>query len=283
MSKNKEIITTINQEQLNELKTLAPVSNEYEKKQFKRLGMLAKDITEESGTGKNKKIEVLNVAGEFYIEERTDEVNEAGKNIYKKNFFDTPTIEGVIVYFRKQLSFWDDSLKVFINTPLFDDVNDVVPLWEGGKEIARKTPRELQAMYPSVTAKGKPSSKLKEVTVLYVLVEGEVYEMTLSVSSGYSFKDYKKKTIPSSVVTVFGSKEETHGTNTYNVMTFTVKNIITPEQFEEVKETVRSIRDGIQAEKAFYAGLNTDIPTETPEEREQRTGESLHLKDGHAM
>lgn len=284
MTKTKEITTQLSDEQLNELKSLAPTNDTYQKIQFPRLGMLAKDITEETGTGKNKKIEVLNVAGEFFIEVRTEELNEKGKNIYKKNFFEGETLEGIIVFSRKKLSFWDDDKKMFINTPLFDDANEVIPLWEGGKEIARKTPALLQKMYPSVTAKGKPSSKLKEITVLYVDIGGVIHEFDLSTSSKWEFSDYKKRVVPSSVVTVFSSLEETHGSNTYKKTTFTVKRMITAEEFETVKDNVLAIKYAIQSEKDYYASLNTDVPV-TPEEdwSPDLPKVAVALPDGHEM
>ena len=42
-----------------------------------------------------------------------------------------------VAFNRKQLSMWDDGAKVFTNSPIYDEDTQVIPLWEGGKEIAK--------------------------------------------------------------------------------------------------------------------------------------------------
>lgn len=282
---SKSLTTQITQEQLNELKSLAPVSNDYSKVQLPKLGMLAKDITEETGSGKNKKINIVNVAGEFYVENKTDELNEKGKNIYAKTFFEGETMEGIVVYHRYQLSLWDEAKKLYTSSPIYDSNTDIIPLFEGGTQIAKGTPAELQARYPDgVTKTGRPRYALKEITVLYVLKDGELYEWPLSMSSKYEFSDYKKKVICPSVVTTFGSKEETHGSNTYKKTTFASKRQITAEEFEVVKETVTGIKDAIEAEKRYYATLTAPVASSTPVDITADFGTAQPvLGDGHQM
>jgi len=219
---------------------------------FPKIGMLSKDVTEESGTGKAKKIEVINAAGEFYVESKSDEVDENNKAIYIKTFFEGELIEGIIVYHRKLLKMWDEANKTFIFTPLFDDESEVVPLFKGKDKINTGTPKQLQSLYPALTLKGKPTSDLKEITMLYVLKDEELYQMELSVSSGWEFSSYKRSVVVPATVTIFSSVEETFGTNTYRKMVFKSKGNISAEQFEVVKETVQNIKDSINAEKEYF-------------------------------
>lgn len=253
-----ELSTTISAEQLAELKALNPQGDSFQRINVPRLGMLAKDLTEETGTGKSKKIDVIQPAGAFYIERET--TNEDGERVWEKEFIDGETIDVLVAFNRKQLSMWDDGAKVFTNSPIYDEDTQVIPLWEGGKEIAKATPKELQEMYPALTAKGKPTSKLKEVKILYVIYKDEVYQMNLSQSSKYEFLTYVKGVHPSTVVTVIGSKEQTHGSNTYNVMTFKNAGTVNMEQYEAIKSTATMIKEAIEAEKAYYAKFDTNVP-----------------------
>lgn len=253
-----ELSTTISQEQLDELKALNPQGDTYQRISVPRLSMLAKDLTEESGTGKSKKIEIIQPAGTFYIE--TETTNEDGERAWEKQYIDGESIEVLVAFNRKQLSMWDDDAKVFINTPIYDEDTQVLPLWKGGKEEARATPKELQALYPSLTLKGKPSSKLKEVKILYVVYNDNVYQMNLSQSSKFEFLSYVKGVHPSTVVTVIGSKTDTHGSNTYNVTTFKNGGTVNEEQYLAIKDTATMIKESIEAEKAYYAKFNTDMP-----------------------
>ncbi len=258
MSKSKELVTTASEAQLAQLKAMYPQEDTYQKIQVARLGMLAKDVVEESGTGKNKTLKVINAMGEFYIEtEGTNE--ETGEREWVKSFIEGDTIDVLIAYNRKQLSMWDDGLGVYTNTPIYDSADDILPLWEGGKEIARGTPAELQARYPSLTQKGKPSSKLKEVKILYVIYEGEVYQVNLTQSSKWEFLSYSKGINPATVVTTIGSVEETNGSNTYRKMTFKSAGTISAEQAQVVIDTATTIRESVESEKAFYGKMNSEV------------------------
>lgn len=271
------MVTTASEDQLAQLKAMYPQEDTYQKIQVPRLGMLAKDVVEESGTGKNKKLTVVNAAGEFYIERQ--ETNEEGERVWKKEFIEGDTIDVLIAYNRKQLSMWDDGLEVFVNTPIYDSADDILPLWEGGKEIARDTPANLQARYPSLTQKNKPSSKLKEVKILYVIYDGDVYQVNLSQSSKWEFLSYSKSANPATVVTTIGSVEETNGSNTYRKMTFTNAGTITSYQAVQVIETANMIRSSIESEKAFYSRVNNEQTV-----REDITAEfQPKLGDGHEM
>lgn len=225
--------------------------------------MLSKDITEESGTGKNKKITVLEAAGTFYTEEDKGEVDpETGKKVWTKTYLGD-SVDVILPFYRKQLRLFDKSLNKFISSPIYDSADQVIPLYLDKRVIAKGTPQELKDLYPKVTEKGKKSSKLNEETILYVIYEGVVYQANLSISSGFNFRDYRKNLNPSSVITTLGSVEETNGSNTYRKMTFTSKRLINADdEFSAVSETQRTIKESVESDKQYFltltAGKNLD-------------------------
>ena len=81
MTTKKQELVPLTEEQLAVLNESFPVGDEQSRLLLPRFGMLAKDITEETGTGKNKKITVLQSAGTFYTETDKGEVDEKGKKV----------------------------------------------------------------------------------------------------------------------------------------------------------------------------------------------------------
>jgi hypothetical protein len=222
---------------------------------------------------KIKKITVVEAAGTFYTEKDEGAVNEeTGKKVWTKKFIGD-SAEVVIAFHRKQLRFYDQGLNKFISSPIYDDKEQVLPLYLDKRVIARGTPAELQARYPKLSAKGKPSSNLKEETILYVIYDGELHQCNLSQSSKWSFSDYRRKLNPSTVVTELGSAEETNGSNTYRKMTFTSKGLIDPETAEVVIESQVTLKDQVTSD-AQYLLANADKPID---------GESQADKDFDAL
>lgn len=220
-----------------------------------RFGMLSKDITEESGSGKNKKINIIQAAGTFYTEKDLGEIDENGKKKWTKTFIDGEKVDVVIVFHRKQLRKFDKSLKKYISSPIFDSSDQVIPLYLDKQIIKRGTQKELQDCYPALTQKGKPTSDLKEETILYVIYEGELYQCNLSQSSKYSFMDYRKllnPAKPSSVVTTLSSIEDSSGSNTYSKMTFTKKRSINGNEFTSVMDNQKLLAEKVEADKRFF-------------------------------
>lgn len=263
MSKKTQEVATLSEEQLAQLNAAYPVSTDSNRKSYPRFGMLSKDITEESGTGKNKKITVLEAAGTFYTEEDKGEVDpETGKKVWTKTYLGD-SVDVILPFYRKQLRLFDKSLNKFISSPIYDSADQVIPLYLDKRVIAKGTPQELKDLYPKVTEKGKKSSKLNEETILYVIYEGVVYQANLSISSGFNFRDYRKNLNPSSVITTLGSVEETNGSNTYRKMTFTSKRLINADdEFSAVSETQRTIKESVESDKQYFltltAGKNLD-------------------------
>ena len=252
MAKKETEVATLSPEQLAELNASFPVGEESSRLSLPKFGMLSKDITEETGTGKNKQIKVIQAAGTFYTEKDLGEVNpETGKKQWTKTFIDGETVDLQIVYFRHQLRMYDSSLAKFISTPVYDTPDQVLPLYLDKQVIKRGTEKELQALYPKLTLKGKPSSKLDKKTILYCIYEGELYQFELSVSSGWEFSSYKKKVNPSTVVTTLSSTEEQAGSNVYRKINFNIARPISSEEFDMVKESQGTVMQQAEADSRF--------------------------------
>ena len=251
---------TASEEQLAILDQAYPVEEDNRGPRLPRLGFLSKDLIEESGTGKSKKIKVVQAAGTFYKEVETDEINqETGKKVWDKDFFnDEDPLNGVIFFHRKQLRFYDAADNMFINTPIYDRDDEIVPLFKGSTQIAKGIAKELQALYPALTAKGKPSSKLKEEKILYILLDdGQVYQMNLSQSSKFAFSDYGRKNKVNRLVTIMSASEEkTNGSNTYKHIEFSAGETITKVQADIIVPAVVELNEFIQAKADRIAGAS---------------------------
>lgn len=257
MSK-KQTSLALSEDQLALLNSSFPVGEESNRLSLPKFGMLSKDITEETGTGKNKKIKVIEAAGTFYTEKDQGETNEEGKKVWTKTFLEGETVDVQIVYFRHQLRFYDKSLEKFISTHIYDTADQVLPLYLDKQIIKRGTEKELQALYPKLTQKGKPSSSLDKKTILYVLYEGEMYQFELSVSSGWEFSGYKRKVNPSTVVTTLSSTEEQAGSNVYRKINFNIKRPITSDEFGGVKEAVDQVKAQVENDSRFLLASGED-------------------------
>lgn len=249
-------------EQLAVLNESYPVEVDSSKLTLPRLGMLSKDIIKETGSGKTKKISVVQSAGTFYTEKDLGEVDEDGKKKWTKEYIEGETIDVIIVYHRRQLRMFDASLEKFISSPIYDNGEQVIPLYLDRQQIKKGTQAELQACYPALTQKGKPSSKLKEETILYVLYNGELHQMNLSQSSKWLFKDYSKKLNPSTVITTLGSVEDEFGTNVYRKVTFKNKRIINGSEFDTVVESQGAVKEAVKSDEKFYLGSGEDSKAE---------------------
>jgi len=244
MSKSK-----IDEKELANLNEAFPVVEANNRLVLPRFGMLSKDIVEETGTGKKKTIKVIEASGTFFTEVGNGEDVE-------KTFLEGEEKDVIIVFHRKQLKYFDKGLEQFISSPVFDTDDQIIPLYLDKRVVAKGTKDELQARYPALTQKGKKTSDLKEHKVLYVLVDGEFYQMNVSISSGWAFSKYasgfKDGTSPATVVTTLSSSEETFGTNTFRKIVFTNKRPINAEELAQVKESQSLIKDVAEATQAYY-------------------------------
>ena len=244
-------IAIIDEEALNELKNSYPIEQSYQRKIFPRIGMVSQDKTEKVG----KTVKLVAEAGMFYTEVQTDEVDENEKKVYKKTDLGE-SMEGIIIFERKQLKFYDQPNNTFTSSPIFDNPEEIIPLFSNKQEVDRGTPKELKSRkkYQGLTAGGRPTSKLMDVRILYVIVDGTLYQMDLQGSSGYAFGDYKKKVQhPNTVLTVFNSEAKENGATKWNQMTFINKRPLKTDEVAEVLTLTREIINGLASEKAYYS------------------------------
>lgn len=257
----------ITEEQLALLNDSFPVSNDESRIIYPRFGMLGKDVVEVSGAGKNKKVTVLQAAGSFYTEKDEGEINEeTGKKKWTKTFIDGETVDIIISFQRKQLRMYDQSLKKYYNSQIFDDSNQFLSLFLDRQVVKKGTQKELQAMFPTLTQKGKPSSKLEEEIILYVIYEGETYQMNVPKSAKWDFKDYAKLGNPSACITTLGSIEETKGDNTYSKVTFKKGRTIDRDEFEKVRENQTTLEEVVENDsQLFIEGPSDSFDKITPQ------------------
>lgn len=255
MSKNKTVGKELSEEQLAILNESYPVADESNRLMLPRFGMLSKDITEESGTGKNKKITIVQAAGTFFTERDLGEVNDEGKKVWTREYLeDDEEVDLIIAYHRRQLRKYDSSLEKYISSPIFDNAEQIIPLYLDKQIIKRGNQKQLQSLYPALTQKGKPTSDLKEECILYVIYNGELFQCNISQSSKWEFKSYAKKVNPSTVITTVGSVEDSFGTNTYRKMTFDIKRKITSEEFDVVVESQTEVKHEVEENAQFFLG-----------------------------
>lgn len=258
----KEIIKVADEAQLAALAEMMPKEASAPKLRLPRFGMVSQDVTEETGTGKNKKIEVIAAEGTFFTDRETEEVeirdDGTEKKVWKKEYFEEDTAEGIIIAARKQLRFYDNTTNMFTASPIYDKDDEIIPLFCNREEVARGTAKELKALYPGTTLKGKPTSLLKDEKILYVLRGDELFQMNVRGTSLWSFQAYARKVAPPTVVTVFGSEHMENGSTKWSKTIFTVKRRVTGEEASKIMETISDLKSIIAAEKAAYAGEDSD-------------------------
>jgi len=213
-----------------------------------RLGLVSQDKTE----GKGKSMTVIAEAGTFFTEHQSEEVDENGKKLWDRKELGT-SIDAIVLYERKQLKYYDESTEEYTSSPIYDNDDEVLPLWCNKAEVAKGTPAELKKKYEYVNKEGKTRSSLEDNRILYVLFEGEVYQMNLRGSSMYSFMTYRRSSvIMPATVTHFDSEYNEKGTIKWNKMTFSALRPITQEEATVVVGHVQEIKHALLSEKAQY-------------------------------
>lgn len=267
-------VKALTDEQLAALRADYPVEQGYSAVLFPRLNVYAKDQTEETKnktTGK-KEITVISEAGTFYTDIQDAEINEeTGKKEWTREEIGTE-VEGIVLFKRKQLRMYDQATELYTSSPVYDNDDQIIPLFCEKKQVGKGTPEQLQKEYEFEDEDGKIKSKLKEERILFVLKDGMVYQMNLRSSSMYAFKTYerdlnKSGLVPSAVLTKFGSEEKTKGTNTWNQMTFVNERSITGDEATIVMEKVAEMKQGV-AQQAEYYGRNQAVESKVDEEYE---------------
>jgi hypothetical protein len=220
-----------------------------------RLTFKSQDVTE--GKGKSKKVVVE--AGTFFIERQTEEIDEAtGKPAWSSEE-QGDEVEGIILYQRKQLKFFDEATDSFVNSPIYDSPDEIIPLFQNGAEIARGTAAELRARkeFADTNKAGKPISKLEETRVLYVLMgegdDAEVFQLNIRGTSMYSFLTYARKTNVPAVLTKFTSEAQENGAIEWNKMMFEAVRQLSDKEVDVVLKHQGDLKDAIAQQKAYFA------------------------------
>jgi len=207
---------------------------------------------------------VILKAGTFVLVKRSDEKDEHDKYTYEETPIGS-SVTADVLYERYRLSYYDSANNAYVSSPVFDDTKEIVKLFSGGKEYASGTVAELQAM-PEFTIEedGKKKCKLQLQKVLYMVYNGELHEMTLSLSNGFAWRKYKQENMVPLVHTVFDSKKTEHGGNKYNELTYAVGGYLTEEEAQANLTLVNDIKTGIEAEKAFFGKAQAPAMTALP-------------------
>lgn len=262
MAKNKtqEVAVVASEESLAILRSQFPVEQGFQRVLLPRLGMFSQDKFE----GKGKAAKLVQEAGMFYIEKQGDEEDsETGKRLFVKHEL-TTAIDGVVLYQRKQLSYYNEATEKYTSSPIYDTDEDVIPLFCDKIEVARGTPAELKKKYEYTDKDGKVKSNLKDNRILYILYDGDLYQMNLHGSSMYAWMSYARKVLPPAMLTHFSSEEKENGAIKWNQMTFEAARHLDEDEVSDILFRVAEIRDSVAAEKAWYASQR---PT-TPEDAE---------------
>lgn len=257
---SKELMTAPSAEVMAALAQAFPQDPGFTRVHLPRLTFVSQDKTE----GKGKNMKVVMEAGTFLEERETDELNEEGKKVWSKTELGL-SIEGIIIYQRKQLRHYDETTEEFTSSPIFDNDDEVVPLFTNKKEIVRGTPAELKARYQYTASDGKVKSKLEENRILYVLLNDELYQLNLRGSSMYSFLGYARKTQVNAFVTAMNSEPKEKGSIEWNQMTFTPVRPITADEASIVLAHVAEIKDSIAQEKAYFNAQAAPVAAALPD------------------
>ena len=242
-------VTTIDQELLNQLQQNTPVESGFTRISLPRLGFFSQDKFE----GKGKAAKLIQEAGMFYIEAKVgDEYikTELGKSI-----------ELALVYNRKKLSYFDSATEEFISSSLFDSEDEQVTLFKAGKKLTSGYVKDLQSLpeYQKLGDDGKMKTKLELNRVLYVLCNGDPYELTIRGSSMWAFSTYAKSILWSSVLTGITSTEESKGSIEWNKMAFTNIRPLNNDELRAVIDLQNMIKDSVVQEKAYWASRKEEI------------------------
>lgn len=272
------VSTVADQEVLNANAAAFPAEERKQFISFPRLRMVAKDQTD--GTGKNMKVTVE--AGTFFTEVQDKEETEVEEEVKQKNgktktetvkkrLWESTelgrSIEGIIIYQRYQLKFWDKDH--FVSSAIYDKGDTDIPLFEFGKEIARGTPDQLKAPYNELQKgtdgkKDRTVSKLKDERILFVWFtpeDGEpgVYQMSIKGTSMYNYLKYTSSVTIPNVVTNFDSIADSRGSNNFNTMTFSKVRDVTAEEAGLIRNTQDFIAGYVAEQKAAFANRAEEV------------------------
>ena len=250
---SQELSTNTGNEALDRLRQNYPqhVEDNYEKIVLPQLRFKAKPVLDDDD-------KVVTKAGTFVKVVRSEEQNTEGKYEYTESPIGT-SLEMTVLYERYKLTYYDAADGSYVQSPVFDEKEEVTKLFQGGKEIASGTSAELQSLPQfAYEEDGKKKSRLQLLKVLYVFYDGELHETTLSRGNGFSFSNWKRELqkndgkIPAEVSVTVTSEKTEYGGNKYNQMVFTTGDSLNNEDLTRNADLIDELRQSIAAEKAFY-------------------------------
>lgn len=260
----QEVTTTADAAVLAALGAQVPADAGFTRIQLPRIAFKAKAKIEQDPDDEDK-MKVIFKAGSFFTERETEEKDEEGKVVWDRQNIGV-TLEGIVVYKRKQLRYYDEPSTTYYSTPIFDTPDQVIPLFAGGKKIASGTPAALKKMDLFKFEKdGKTRSNLSDNTIVYLLVGEELFQFSItSIGAIIDFSKYGQKVQYglAANVTRFTSTKEVKGDNNYNALAFEAARLITAEEAVLVQEKINLVVDAINAEKEFYANMSEDSAVE---------------------
>jgi hypothetical protein len=250
----KELIVAPTAEALQALSNSFPVEQGFTRIMLPRLTFKSQNVTE----GKGKNMVVTIEAGSFLVERETDETNDEGKKVWSKDDIGT-SIEGTVVYQRKQLRYFDETTEEFTSSPIYDNDDEIVPLFCNKVEKHRGTPAELKALYQYTGKDGKVKTNLEDNRILFILKDAELFQLNLRGSSMYAFmkfcREMKSTPIPG-LMLKFESQPMEKGSIEWNQMTFTPVRTLSGEEVATILNHIAEIRQSITDEKAYFANQN---------------------------
>ena len=251
MTKNtKALVSQANETSLSELKNQYPIERGFQRILLPRLSMASQDKYE----GKGKTAKLIKEAGIFTIERQTDEEDDTGKKIWLKEELGNK-VEGIVIYQRKQLRLYDEKTEMYTSSPIYDEDDQIIPLFCNKKEVVRGTPAELKAEYQYKDKAGKTKSKLEDNRILYFLKDDEIFQLSLRGSSMYSWMTFARKVLPPSVLIELSSEAMEKGQIKWNKMIFEVVKPLNTKEVTAILAKIKEIKEGIQEEKNYYAAV----------------------------
>lgn len=255
--------TEASAEALDQLASMAPQADSYNRTQFPKLVFKSQTVLDDDEN-------VIIKAGTFFVERPTEEEDEDGKVVWDQEEIGK-SFEAHIIYNRKRLQYWDTDASEFYTTPMYDSSDETLPLFKAGEFVTDGTPSELKGQYSEqkeVDDRKNPGekkmitvSKLRDAKVLYVIYKGEILELTIQGTSMYSFMDYAKKVAFPATITAFNSTKEENGSNKWNKISFKASRNPSGEEATSAIEIGKELLQGIEDEKAFYASKRMQAQT----------------------
>ena len=261
MAKQSTAVTTVASD-----KQLEKVSSVYKSEEaavriyFPRLGMYSKDKTEQviNSRTKKKELKIIGESGEFFIQRETEETDGEGKKIWETVDLGKK-INLHIIYKRYQLRKYDEKTELYTSSPIFDFDDEEIPLFCEKKEVDRGLPKDLieKDSYKDPET-GKTRSLLEEQRVMYVIYEGEVYQMNLRGSSMWALKAFERANgNPTQFLTTITPEHKKRGSNEWDCMKFEVSRKVTSAEAELIEEKQKELMEKIAEQKAGFADADT--------------------------